>query len=41
MQVNAKIQKCLCKTTFSDQTKRSLRVLIKCNFQYIYNVLQY
>ena len=41
MQVNAKIQKCLYKTTFSDQTKRSLRVLIKCNFQHINNVLQY
>ena len=39
--VNAKIRKCLYKTTFSDQTKRPLRVLIKCNFKYIYNVLQY
>ena len=39
--MNAKIQKCLYKTTFYDQTKRSLLVLIKCNFQHIYNVLQY
>ena len=41
MQVNAKIQKCLYKTTFLIKQKDRLRVLIKYTFQHIYNVLQY